>query len=258
MKKIWMTSMESTRNIAKQITDALGKYGLAVEGHVWEDDNDKMAWVKATEAILDSETSLWAILGSGDELVQPSIFYGLSMLATKLNARREMGFPIVILQEGGQIILTDSLPTPLNRADVILADDAALGAKLVAKIHGFQKKVVSDYHFDIHGNEQIGQWFEVGPKQASWSGAMFGVTSAEIVFQAVGPRGKLPEKAILEYPMQGLKLNMGEKEYVTWAVQNEINDRTSYFVKVDGHPESILFGPYSNEAETDVFVLRFK
>ena len=87
---------------------------------------------------------------------------------------------------------------------------------------------------------------------------MFGVTVADITFQAVGPSGSLPTKTVLNYPMQGLKLEMGGKEYTAWATQNELNSETSYYVKVDGFPESILFGPYSPEEEADVFVIRLK
>jgi len=87
---------------------------------------------------------------------------------------------------------------------------------------------------------------------------MFGVTGAEITFHAVGPAGSLPSKTTLNYPMQGLKLEMGDKEYTAWAAQNELNAETSYFVKVEGYPESILFGPFSPEAEADVLIVRLK
>ena len=58
--------------------------------------------------------------------------------------------------------------------------------------------------------------------------------------------------------MQGLKLEMGDKEYTAWATQNELNAETSYFAKVEGYPDSILFGPFSTEAEADVFMVRLK
>ena len=58
--------------------------------------------------------------------------------------------------------------------------------------------------------------------------------------------------------MEGLKLNLGDKEFTAWAAQNELNAQTSYFVKVDGFPESILFGPYSTEEATDVYVIKLK
>ena len=111
---------------------------------------------------------------------------------------------------------------------------------------------------DLHGNEQIGQWFEIRPTQSTWKGIIFGVSDGEIKFQAVGPAGSLPAKTELNYPMQGLRLEMSGKEYTAWAVQNELLPEISYYVKVDGFPESILFGQYSSEEETDVCTVRFK
>jgi hypothetical protein len=58
--------------------------------------------------------------------------------------------------------------------------------------------------------------------------------------------------------MQGLKLQLGETEYLAWATQNELNAETSYFVKVEEYPRSIIFGPYSPEETADVFVVKLK
>ena len=40
--------------------------------------------------------------------------------------------------------------------------------------------------------------------------------------------------------------------------QNELDAETSYFVKVEGYPESIIFGAYSVEDAAEVFVVRLK
>jgi hypothetical protein len=45
---------------------------------------------------------------------------------------------------------------------------------------------------------------------------------------------------------------------VAWAVQNELDARSSYFVKVDGCPESFLFGPYSSDQEAEVHIVTLK
>jgi hypothetical protein len=68
----------------------------------------------------------------------------------------------------------------------------------------------------------------------------------------------LPAKTVLNYPMEGLKLEMGGKEYTAWAAQNELDAETSYFVKVEGFPESVVFGAYSAEESAEVFVVRLK
>ena len=87
---------------------------------------------------------------------------------------------------------------------------------------------------------------------------MLGVSGADITFHGVGPKGSLPSRSVLNYPMKGLKVNLGDKEYVAWAVQNELDGGSSYFVKVDGCPESLLFGPYASEKEAEVHVVTLK
>jgi hypothetical protein len=150
------------------------------------------------------------------------------------------------------------LSTPLKGAEIMIASDTGLGAKLVAKVHSKAKPISSEYHMDIYGNDQIGQWFEARPTEATWPGVIFGISNGEIKFQAVGPTGSLPDKTELNYPMQGLKLQIGEKEYVAWATKNEINEETSYFAKIEGYPESVLFGPYSDDEDAEMFVVMLK
>ncbi|UCF83409.1 MAG: hypothetical protein JSV50_19905 [Desulfobacteraceae bacterium] len=258
MKTIWITSLGSSPDPIKQLMSQMKTYGLEVQGHFWKDDLEKMAWMAARESLLDANVSLWGILGSDQELLVPAHLYGLSLLAITLQAQRGLHFPIMILQTEGKLVSPEQLSTPLGGADVLSASGAAIGAKLVAKVHAPPKPLSADYYLDLYGNEQIGQWFELKPAKSIWPGVMFGVDGAEIAFHAVGPTGSLPAKTVLNYPMQGLKLEMGDKEYLAWAARNELNAETSYFVKVEGYPESIVFGPYSTEEAADVFVVRLK
>jgi hypothetical protein len=258
MKTIWVTSLGSSQEPVKQIMSQMKTYGVEVQGHFWKDDLKKIAWMAARENLLDTNVSMWGILGSDKELLVPDTLYGLSLLALTVQAQRGLRFPIMILQTQGELVSSEQLSTPLKGADVLPVSGGGIGAKLVAKVHATPKPLLTEYRLDIYGNEQIGQWFEVQPAQSSWPGVMFGVTGAEITFHAVGPNGSLPKKTVLNYPMQGLKLEMGDKEYTAWATQNELNAETSYFVKVEGYPDSILFGPFSTVAEADVFMVKLK
>jgi hypothetical protein len=258
MKTIWVTSLGSSQDPIKRLMSQMKTYGLEVQGHFWKDDLEKMAWMAARDNLMDAKISMWAILGSNDELLAADTLYGLSLLAITAQAQRGLHFPIMILQTQGESISSEQLSTPLKGAEMMSVLDAGLGAKLVAKVHKPAKPLSSEYHMDIYGNEQIGQWFEVRPENSNWPGVMFGVAGAEIAFHAVGPSGSLPAKTVLNYPMEGLKLEMGGKEYTAWAARNELNADTSYFVKVEGSPESIIFGPYSAEEAAEVFVVRLK
>ena len=260
MKTFWLTSLGPSQDIVNDLMSKMKTYGLKVKGHFWKDDLKQMAWMAAREDLTDSKISFWAISGSEEELLNPDLRYGLSLLAIIARAKRGINFPVVILQTHGSLVSTDQLPTPLKGADIFLSSDSGLGAKLVAKAHQTSKQTSHEYFIDVYGDEQIGQWFEIRPFSSTWSGAMFGVYGGKIAFHGVGPAGKLPSKSVLNYPMKGLRLNLREKEYIAWAVQNELNAETSYFVKIDDFPESILFGPYSTEEsdEADVHLIELK
>ncbi len=257
MKKVWLSSLVKSEEAVKKSIIQLKTYGLEANGHFWEDDLDKMAWIKPREELLAADTSLWAILGSVADFQTPSLRYGLSLLATTVKAQKGLSFPILLLLSDGTIDSRE-LPTALKDADIMSIADPGLGAKVVARVHSPRKATQPDYRLDVYGNAQIGQWFEIGPVDDTWQGAMFGVSEGNIIFQAVGPKGSLPSQSTLNYPMQGLKMTLGGKEFTAWAVKNEIGATSSYFSKVEGCPEVILFGAFSEDDETDVFVVELK
>jgi len=258
MKTLWLSSIIHSEEKVRNLIAQLKTYGLEVKGHFWEDENSKMAWAKVREELIRPEVTLWLILTSGENLKNPSIRYGLSLLTLTVQAKRGISYPIIILLDDGEIPSAEILPTPLKGCDSLSLTDPAMAAKLVVKVNTPVKEIHLDYRLDTYGNPHIGQWLEVGPFHTTWPGVMFGVEGAEITFHAVGPKGFLPEQSTLHYPLKGLKLNLGQKEYTAWAAQNELNSETSYFVRIEGFPESILFGPYSTEKEAEVFVVQLK
>ena len=136
---------------------------------------------------------------------------------------------------------------------------ASWPAKVVARANlPAEKVVLADHRFNVLGNERLGQWFEVGPREQSWSGVVFGVCGdgAKINFQAVGPAGSLPEKTTLEYAQQGLTLDVGGKTFTAWAVRNPLDAASSYYARVEGCPEAILLMPYAEGDEAEATVLR--
>lgn len=258
MKTLWLTSIGSSEDMVKNTIAQFQRYGLEVRGHFWEDDIDKVAWSKPRSELLKPEVALWLILTSKEDFSKPSIQYGLSLLSIMIQAQRGLTFPIVIALTQGEAPSSETLPTPLKGADFLSQADPSLCAKLVAMVHGSAKEVASEYRLDVYATPQIGQWIEVGPKDTSWKGAMLGVSDAKISHHAVGPKGSLPSKAVLNYPVKDMKVALVEKEYIVWAVQNEVAPESSYFVKVEGFPESIIFGPYSSDEQAEVFVVKLK
>jgi len=259
MKKIWMSSLDHDEKRVKELISQFKTYGLEVSGHFWEKDPEKLSWMGVREELVKPEITMWVIAGPEEMFRDKDTRYGLSLLAVMLQAARGIAFPVVVLQTKGNPISPAELPTSLKGVEVMSAAGGAFGAKLVAKVHGGGKPdVAADYRLDLYGNAHIGQWFEVGPRTGTWPGGMFAVEGAEITFHGVGPKGSLPKKAVLNYPMEGLKLSLGGKDYTAWAVQNPLDEETSYFLRVKGFPESVLFGPYSEQEAADVFVVELK
>jgi len=258
MKAVFLTALTSSQDFVKQFFALAKSYGLDAAGHFWIDDLPNMAWTAPLDILTDPKTVLWAIIGGKTDFEKPDIRYGLSLLALAADARKPYPLKILILYEGEAGIVPDELPTPLKNAEAFPLSGKGLGAKLVARAHQPTSPLSKEYFIDFLGSEQIGQWFEIRPADGSWPGAMFGAAGADILFQAVGSAGRLPEKTVLNYPMQGMKLTLGGVEYIAWAAQNEINPETAYFAKIDGYPSAILFGPYSDEAAADVYVITLK
>jgi hypothetical protein len=251
-KKVWITALNKDEGRISQFNSALRRYGFDLKGHIWLDENDKLAWRVAADEFLSTGAEYWFILADQTTLSKPSIRYGINLMASCLENKKQGAVPIFIF---GKELLSELLPAQLRGA--IMLDDADLGweAKVVTKTLRLPSPALPSYHFDGFGTEHVGQWFELGPIGADevWKGLIFAVSGvdAEIVFQAVGPSGLLPQKTTLNFPRQGLKMKVGERDYLGWSLQNLISANESYYAKVTGSPTSLLFIPNEGAVESD-------
>ena len=258
MKAVWISSLAVNEEEVSKLLQKLKTYGLDASGHQWSEDNQAMTWMGARDRICAADCVFWAIMGSSEALRKPEIRYGLSLLALCAQARRGTAFPVVVLQTDAAPLTIEDLPTPLQHAVIFSASDSGTPAKLVAKAHARVPDLQAPYYFDMVGDPQLGQWFEVRPTQGTWPGIIFGVDAGEIKFQAVGPAGSLPTTSTLNYPMQGIKLSLGEAEFTAWATRNEVSPDTAYFIKVEGFPKTLLFGAFSEESEAEMYVIKLQ
>ena len=259
-KVVWITVIDKDQNQekARALYQTVGRYGLSPAGHFWEDNLEQMSWTGARDDLLKKETALWIIMATAEGLAKETVRYGLSMLALGVQAQKGHGFPMMIVATAGEV-LSEALPTALKGAEVLAVDPTTLGAKIAAKAGLPIKKIPTEYRLDAYGLPGIGQWFEVGPAPGqTWSGVMFGVCGGEINAHGVGEAHKLPERSVLEYPMKGLKLEMGQSEYTAWAVKNTLADDSSYYLRVNDFPSSLLFGPMSEGDDAEVFIVSLK
>ncbi len=253
MKNIWMTALTKEQVTAVTITGIAAQYGLNADGHFWSNDLENMAWKAVRDQLRDKEIALWVIAGSTEDLV-PETRYGLTLLCLSIRAERP-DLSILWVNSDRQPIL-DALPSVFAPVPQVDSKSSLLGAKLAAGANTAVKPPAVDYRLAVHANPGFGVWFEVGPAaDQEWSGAMFAVTGGEIMAHGVGPAGTLPQKCVLEYPMQGMQLKLGEAEYTGWSVANTLDGESSYFIKVEGVPSGFLFGPATEGEEAEVHVV---
>ena len=260
-KVVWITVLnkDKLQEEGKKLYQTVAKYGLGVAGHFWNDRLEEMAWAEAREDLVKKETAMWLILGSAEDFAKDTLRYGLSMLLVGVHAQKGYGFPVMLVLTEGELD-PGTLPSQLKGADVFPSVAPNLGVKIAAKANTPPKKIEPEYRLDVFGVQGLGQWFEVGPAPGhDWKGVMFGTAGGgQIAAQGVGEAHRLPERSILEYPMVGMKLKLGETEYTANAVQNRLDERTSYYLKINEFPTSILFGPMSEEEDAEVFTVQLK
>jgi len=257
MKIVWLSALaggEKGQTLVAETTGVLKRYGLAAQGHFWNAANDKMAWRQALTALQAAKADIWLILADQAELAKPAVRYGLGLMAAALRNARGENFPVLALCTG-QVSAENPLPPLLQPVTVLDGSSGGWPAKVVAKANMGTKTEPPEYRLDILGEERLGQWFEIGPRAGEWHGVMFGVSGAEIDFQAVGPKGSLPDKTILEFAQTGLRLKAGGREFSTWAVRNHLDKGTSYFARVRGCPDAILFMPYAENDNAQATLL---
>lgn len=253
-KQAWITALDKDEALARDQMESLSKYGVAVSGHFWINDLKKAAWSGALDTLLAPETSLWIISGKLATFATPDVRKGLSLLALKIQAEKGHGFHIMLRPTDG-VLETDTLPTPLAGATILDKSDN-LGLKAVAAVNLPAKQVWGDYRLGLMVMPSVGQWFEIGPRDGEWAGAMFGVAGAEIDAHGVGDAGSPPERCVLNYPMQNAKLEVGGVEYTAWAVQNPLDAGSSYYVRVKGAPEALVFGQMDAGDMPELYTIR--
>ncbi len=254
MKNVWITALAEEQVSIVNLIETASKYGLKADGHFWVDEVKKMAWMAVTGELRKTENTLWVIAGKLEDL-KPTVRYGLTLLV--LTMQKERPDLSMLWVDTGDEVTAEKLPTILAGIPIVQADSSLLGAKLAAGANMKARPPEQEYRLSVHANPGFGVWFEVGPAgDESWAGAMLAVNGGEVKAHGAGPANVLPEKCVLEYPMEGLKLNMGETEYIGWAVSNRLDKESSYFVKVDEVPEGFLFGPLAEDEAGEVYVVR--
>ena len=250
-KRVLMSLLEDNDGLARKLAEEVRRCGLDVTAHLWDPDPKAMAFGAYARELASCQA--WIVVGGdyADKWVRQS----LALCALCVQAEQGHAFPILLSPRGPAPELL-SLPTPLTGAEVV---KSGLGAKAAVRAQTFTA-APADYRLTPHGLGQLGLWFELGPKEGFWDGAFFAsgcAKSEEGRPQAhgVGPKGSIPEKCTLNYPVTGLTLVLHDIDCVGYGVKNTLNAASSYFVKVSACPDVLSFGPFPDTDEAELFTL---
>lgn len=250
-KRVFLTMLDKDEGLAKLMFQEMARYGLEPGGHFWVDDLPNMAWSGAMPELCDPSCACWAVIGQAGRFAEKATRQGLSYLALAAQAAHGHGFPILLSPSGGKVDAA-GLPTPLKSAEVV---PSGLGVKAVAKANAPRGAERPEYRLNPHPLPGLGFWLEVGPGGDPWKGAMLGAAGAEPDAHGVGPAGSIPQTSTLHYPVRGMKLALGEREFDAWGVKNDLSVAESYFVRLTAAPEAIVFGSFPDEDDASVFTV---
>ncbi|TAK06642.1 MAG: hypothetical protein EPO39_08335 [Candidatus Manganitrophaceae bacterium] len=260
-KKVWVTWLPTGEGAPppEGTVKSLAGAGLQVGGSAWVDDLERMAWYDLGTTLWDpAQADLWLIAGRGDDFKSPRHRYGLSLVTAMARDRRGSGFPILCLSLDAAPDAA-TMPTLLRGVRFLSAAESSWPAKVAAAFLKRTDGPAPDFRLSATGHPYIGQWFEVGPIEGEWQGAMFGVSDeGKISHHLVGPKGQLPERSVLEYATQGIQAEVGGSAFTAWSVQNKIGPNDSYYIKVEGHPSKLMFGGHPGTDQAEVTVVDLK
>jgi len=254
-KKVWVSMLEKNEGLGRILFEELARYGLEPGGHFWEDDPSGLGWAGPSTEINSGSCAAWLIVGQAESFGKKETRQGLALAALAAQGAHGHGFPILISPSGGPLD-PGSLPTPLLGAEMV---NTSLGVKTVARVNaGKPGGGSADYRLDVRPLPGLGLWFEIGTSRDPWQGAFFGCSGegeASPDAHGVGPAGTIPQKSTLHYPVRGMKLEMKGREFSAWGVRNELSPADSYYVRVNGVPEALVFGPFPDDDDAEVLTV---
>ena len=262
-KQVWLTLVsQDAAYDPVPLLNAMGSVGIEARGGRFDYGASPLQWSELMNTLAQQpDVDAWILAIDAASAERPEIRYALSLTAAHLAAVRGPGFHMGLLSLDASDAPTE-LPFLLSRLTPYAIANVSWAASLVARLFSPTAAPGDDWRLNVHADTYVGQWFEVGPV-SQWHGALFGVSQTgcdhqvpAITHVAVGPRGALPQRAVLEYPVKDMKLQVGDDAYTAWAVSNELAADQSFYVKVEGLPRSIVFAGSPGEDQALVNVVR--
>lgn len=240
--------MEKNEDIAKAVFNTIGKYGLEANGHFWNHEEPEIT--KEIPSVELENADAWVIIANDD--IPQRAMIGLSLTLLMLKNFSKNRIPVLIVGK------EQPLSPILSYAEFCALDK--LGVKLAAKTAIKKPWPQEEFRICAHSQAGVGFWLEVGPISDSWQGVLVGADyslNGQLDFQAVGPKGSMPEHSTLNYPFKDAKLTLNDIEYTAYGCQNVLTEDDSYFVRLKGVTPSVIIGQgLSEDASMECFVIK--
>lgn len=260
---IWLIFLDDAEPLGQSIARSLQPYGLPVKGSLWP-RNEPMGWLHCAQEAAQAQASVVLVITSPESCQNPEIRRQLALFRLALHTLRKRWI-------NGFLVGPDAPPGLINPSDSSLSGTGVLDDWTTVEGNGWAAKVVARAHapkpaqwpvrLALHGNERIGIWLETHPDPHQIAhGALVGVSGQDscITFHAVGPKDALPERSINEFELQGLTFDIGTHAFHAWALQNEIPEDHSYFVRVNNEPSILAIGSLPNGHPDDVILMHLR
>ncbi|MDR1397831.1 MAG: hypothetical protein LBJ14_08880 [Desulfarculales bacterium] len=224
---------------------ALRNTGFATGALSWREvESQPGGWMQLLPLLEDEDIKLCLFSGFSDEYGYEFI-YQLTMLTLALR-RPKLPLMAFVLDNGG---VAPDFP-PIMQHIMFLNRQSAFAPKLMAAAFKRNVELLKPFHIAAHVDSLIGAWLEIGPDDSSdnWPGFMAGVLDGGISAFAVGPRGVIPKKAKLIYPVFGIKGNWNEYSFTACAAKNTLDVHTSCYIQIEDAMKGLLVGAYPDEA----------
>ncbi|MDO5538433.1 MAG: hypothetical protein Q4F72_13020 [Desulfovibrionaceae bacterium] len=252
LPSVLLTLLERDEALARQLGNEISRLGADCQGHFWNDRPDAQVLSQLFKELCKPDLGAWVVAGGAASFTKETLSaMSLAMLAAR-HSRAQLGLsdlPLLISPSGSE---APSLPTPLEGAQIVVR---GLGAKTVAALHTARALPELPYRLNVMALHGLGLWVEVGPSGEPWEGALLGTRGCSPDTHGVGQAGIIPQRCTLRYPVSGMKLNAESGEFTAWGTGNKLTVAESYFARLDGLPEALIFGPFPGEDDPELYVL---
>jgi hypothetical protein len=221
---------------------ALRRSGFATACLRWDELERDNAWMELPSILDDPAIVAWVFAGEPGEYTE-DMRIKTSLVSLALTRERQPATAVVFCEAGDR----PNMPPLLAHVALYHSLDP-FAAKLMAARFKEAKPPYRPFHMRAHTGPLLGLWLEAGPPEGTdMEGFMLGVLEADITAFGEGPRGALPSKSILAYPMLGVKGELGGRPFCACAAQNMLGGGNACYCKIDGLPRGVFLGPYADD-----------